>query len=229
MENKQKRVPKSDVKFKVNLTEEQKEVKKSVWENDVTFVLGTFGSGKTFAATQIALDLFFKREVNKIIIARPVNFDATGYLKGGMFQKLEYHLTPIIQNLYASYEPKLIDKMLEEKEIQIFPIEYMRGITFENAVTIIDEINELNYDDFKLTLTRLGKESKLIYTGSVEQITAKFNSCLYDIMRLQNFPGVGFHVLTANHRNEAIIKILDYLEKDKQTINGKEKLLVKQN
>jgi hypothetical protein len=48
-------------------------------------------------------------------------------------------------------------------------------------------------------------------------------------MRLQNFPGVGFHVLTANHRNEAIIKILDYLEKDKQTINGKEKLLVKQN
>ena len=223
MENKQKRVPKGDIKFKMQLSEEQKEVKKSVWEKDVTFVLGKAGSGKTAVAAQIALDLLFKRRVNKIIIARPLNFDATGYLKGSINEKLEFHLSPIIQNFYASYDSKAIDKMIEEKEIQIFPIEYMRGITFEDAVTIIDEVNEMNFIDFTLTLSRLGKHSKLIYTGSLEQIRPGYNSCLYEIVKLQDCEEIGFHVLTSNHRNDIIYKVLDHIELkniQNETIDG---------
>lgn len=211
-----KKVRKTDIKYGVQLTEEQKLVKASVWEKDVNIVLGDFGTGKTLSACLIALDFLFRNDTNidKIILTRPINFEATGYIKGGIDEKMALHIMPLKQNLYQVYGADKIDKLFTDKMIQIIPIDYMKGITFVNAITIVDEFEDITYDDFKLILTRLGKGSKLIFTGSEEQISSSVGrlSCISKIKCLKDSNLVGFHRLTVNHRNEDIVKILNYID-----------------
>lgn len=213
-----KTVQKTPIKYNVSLTEEQKLVKASVYNKDVNFVLGDFGTGKTLVACLIALDFLFKKDnnIDKIIITRPIDFNATGYLKGTIEEKMALHIMPIKQNLYNAYNKEKIDKLFQEGVIQVLPIDYMKGMTFLNSITIVDEFEDITYDEFKLILTRLGKGSKLIFTGSEEQIDKKlsYSSCIHRIKCLKDSDFVGFHTLTVNHRNEDIFKILNYI-KDK--------------
>lgn len=207
------KVRKTDIKYGFQFTEEQKLVKEGVYQKDVTIILGEFGSGKTACAAQIALDLLFKGHVSKIYITRPIDFSATGYLTGDADQKLAFHLFPIKQNLYACYRKDKIDELFKDGIIQIVPIDYMKGMTFADSCTIVDEFEDINYDDFKLILTRLGKDSKLIFTGSEEQINIK-DSCIPKIKCLKNYEPVNYHVLTSQHRNENIMGILDYIKEN---------------
>ncbi len=210
-----KRTPKTEIKFQLTLTEEQREVKASVYEKDVVFVLGDFGTGKTLVACQIALELLFKRKIEKIIITRPIDFEATGYIKGSVEEKMAMHIMPLKQNFYMAYGKEKVDSLFKESIIQILPIDYMKGMTFTNACTIVDEFEDIDYASFKLILTRLGKDSKLIFTGSEEQTDKKLliTSCLRRIKKLERSDLVGWHVLTENHRNKDIQKIIDYIEK----------------
>ena len=213
---KQKKVPKTPIKFNVQLNEEQKAAKQLVYDKDVNFILGSWGTGKTATACQIALDMLFKSHngIDKIYISRPIDFTATGYLKGTISEKLSLHVMPIVQNLYACYNKEKIDKLFADNVIQIIPIDYMKGMNQSNSVTIIDEFEDINYHDFKLILTRLCKGSKLIFTGSEEQIDVK-DSCIDKIKLLRESGLVGYSVLTINHRNEYIDKIIDYIENKK--------------
>lgn len=210
------KVQKTPIKYSLSLTEEQKLVKASVYERDVNFIMGDFGTGKTLAACLIALDFLFKKDnnIDKIIITRPIDFNATGYLKGSMDEKMALHIMPVKQNFYCAYGKEKIDKLFSDGTIQILPIDYMKGMTFLNAITIVDEFEDITYDEFKLILTRLGKGSKLIFTGSEEQIDKKLKdtSCIHTIKHLKDSNLVGFHTLTINHRNQSIAKILDYIK-----------------
>lgn len=204
---------KNEIKYNISLNEEQKEVKRKCYEYDVNVILGNAGSGKTQCACLIALDMLFKKQIDKIIISRPINFKATGYLSGSISEKLEYHLMPIKQSFYAAYDKRKIDKLFEEGIIQIIPIDYMRGVNFKDAIAIIDEIQETSYEDFKLILTRLCKGSKLIFTGSEEQVTDSVkNSAIHKIKLLKTYPYIGYTELLTNHRNESIFKILKFID-----------------
>lgn len=202
---------KSEIKFLVDLDGEQKLVKKGVYDKDVTIILGDFGSGKTYCAANIALDLLFKKHIKTIYITRPIDFSATGYLSGTASEKLAFHTFPIRQNFYTAYNKVKIDELFADGTIQIVPIDYMKGMTFVDSCTIVDEFEDIDYDEFKLILTRLGKGSKLIYTGSAEQIDVK-NSCISKVKCLQHCNDVNFHILTSQHRNENIIKILNFIK-----------------
>lgn len=210
----EKRKPRTTPKLNIQLNEEQKEVKECVFANDVTLILGDYGSGKTLCATAIALDLFHKREVNKIIVARPFDFKATGFLTGGLDEKLQYHMLPIKHNFYQCYDPSKIDEYYKDSNIQILPIPYLRGVTFVNSVVVVDEIQEMSYEDFELILTRLGRGSKLIFTGSQEQNVLGKKSCIDRVMKLKDSDLVCFKELKQNHRNGIVPKILEFL-KDK--------------
>lgn len=207
-----------EIKYRIQLSDEQKKVKASVFEKDVNFVFGDYGSGKTQAACLIALDLVMRKDVpiKQMIITRPINFNATGYLKGSMSEKMAFHILPIKQDLYQAYTKEKIDAMFDDGTIQILPIDYMKGITFLNAVTIVDEFQDMNMDDFKLVLTRLGVGSKLIFTGSEEQISTKLGetSCIHRVKCLKTFDKVGFHTLTMNHRNGIISEILNHIKEN---------------
>ena len=69
--NNEKKAPKGNVRFSISLSEEQKKAKGEILKHPFNFIMGNAGSGKTLLAVQIALDLFFKREYNKVIITRP--------------------------------------------------------------------------------------------------------------------------------------------------------------
>lgn len=210
------KVQKTPIKYQIQLNEEQKAVKEGVFKFSTTFIIGSWGTGKTLTAVQIALDLVFRKDTSfdKIILSRPIDFSATGFLKGSADEKMAFHIFPLKQNLYALYNKEKIDKMFLDGIIQVIPIDYMKGITATNAIMIIDEFEDIKYDDFKLIATRLGKGSKLIFTGDLAQAENKKESCINKILCLEHSGLVNFHKLTANHREPEIIEILKYIEEN---------------
>lgn len=203
---------KNPIKYQIQLNDEEKAVKTSAYEKDIIFLVGKAGSGKTLTACHIALDMLHKGEVNQIIVCRPFDFKPTGYLTGGLDEKLEYHIMPIKHNFYQIYNHTKIDEYFKESKIKILPIPYLRGITFLNSAIIVDEIQEMDYSDFELVLTRLGKNSKLLFTGSVEQNVIGSKSCINQVYKLKDCHIVAWHELTSNHRNENIFEILNFLK-----------------
>lgn len=212
--NKLKRKLKTEPKFKINLSQEQRDAKAKFYEYDVNFVLGDFGSGKTLLSCEIALSAFRKKQFNKIVIARPITGDDLGFLPGDMHQKMQPWIAPIIHNFNMLQGKVLTEKMIAEGEIEILPIKYAKGITYVDSVVIIDEFTDLNYLDFRTMLTRLGRDSKIIFCGSEEQIDLKMKkySCIHEVEKLEDSGIVGYSTLTDNHRNEDIMKIINYLE-----------------
>ena len=213
--NIEKRKPKNEPRLNLSLNEEQKEVKRLFYEFDVNFVLGDAGSGKTLASTAIALTSFRKREYDKIVVTRPIVRNSLGFLPGEMGAKMKPWIVPIIHNFNMCQASSTTEKMMEDNQIEILPIDFAKGITYVNSVVIIDEFQDMDYDDFRIMLTRLGKDSKIIFCGSKEQVhpSMKSTTCLEKAMRLDGSGLVGFSELTSNHRNPALVDIINYLEK----------------
>ena len=111
--------PKSNVNFSITLSEEQKAAKSNVLSHPFNFILGKAGSGKTLLAVQIALDQYFKREIDKIIITRPtVTTEDNGFLPGSEAEKMEPWLVPIRDNMRKAYnKPQILEKMEAEDQI----------------------------------------------------------------------------------------------------------------
>lgn len=212
--NLEKRKPKSEPRINLTLNPEQKEVKRLFYEYDVNFVLGDAGSGKTLVSTAIALTAYRKREYDKIIITRPIVKNSLGFLPGEVEAKMKPWTFPIIHNFNMCQASSTTDKMLENKDIEILPIDFAKGITYVNSVVIIDEFQDMNYEDFRIMLTRLGKDSKIIFCGSKEQVhySMEKNTCLSKVLKLKESNLVGFSELKSNHRNNALVDILKYLE-----------------
>jgi len=136
----QKRRPKNPIKFNVQLNEEQKLAKQLILESPITAIKGMAGSGKTLVATQVALDLLFTKQVEKIIITRPtVSKEDIGFLPGDLQAKMDPWLAPIYHNLHMLYSKEKIDKELENGNIEIVPFAFMRGRTFVKSFVIVDE------------------------------------------------------------------------------------------
>jgi len=122
---KAKRKHKGPIKFKLTLNEEQKEAKKVILETPVTLLKGMAGSGKTLLACQIALDLYFQKEIEKIVISRPtVAKEDIGFLPGDLKEKMDPWLAPIYSNLYMLYSKEKIDQMIKDEELEIVPFAF---------------------------------------------------------------------------------------------------------
>jgi phosphate starvation-inducible protein PhoH and related proteins len=120
---KQKRIPKTPIKFKLQLNEEQKIAKEEILNNTLTLLAGSAGSGKTLLACQIALDGLFCKQYDKIIITRPtVSKEDIGFLPGDLREKMDPWVQPIYQNMYALYDKEKIEKYIENDQIEIVPV-----------------------------------------------------------------------------------------------------------
>jgi phosphate starvation-inducible protein PhoH and related proteins len=208
----QKRKPKTPIKFNLVLNEEQKQAKAIILENPVTVLKGMAGSGKTLVAVQAGLDLFFNKEVEKIVITRPtVSKEEIGFLPGDIKEKMDPWLAPIYHNLYALYSKDRVDKELENGNIEIVPFAFMRGRTFLNAFVVVDEAQNVTHDQMETVIGRLGKNSKMVICGDMAQIDLKIKkeTGFSFLSRIEEqVPGFRVFELKQNHRHEIVSPIL---------------------
>jgi len=213
--NKEKTPPKNDIKYSITLSEEQKHAKAKIIETPFNFLLGQAGSGKTMLAVQIALDMFFKRQVNKIIITRPtVSNEDNGFLPGSLAEKMDPWLVPIRSNMRKVYnKPEILDKMEKEENIELVSLSHFRGRTFDNAICIVDEFQNLTKQQLQMVLSRLGKDSIMILTGDKHQVDLKFknDSAIHEVPKIRESRFVNEIILKDNHRHESLTEILRLL------------------
>ena len=215
--NTEKRQPKGDITYKVQLTEEQKEVKRECFNYKVNVITGDAGTSKTFTATHIALDMLFKRQIDRITIMRPtVATEDIGFLPGDARSKLEGWLLPVIENFKTLYDKNKIEKLIEEEVIRILPLQFCQGVTFHNELTLLDESQNCTKEQLNMVMTRVGRGSTLLITGDVRQNQLK-NKSLSGFQELLNLKGktelIGFHELKENYRDPVVREILNLYNK----------------
>ena len=154
----------------------------------IIFATGPAGTGKTMMAVLAAIKAFREGAVSRIVITRPavgVDDESHGFLPGDLNQKMEPWTRPIIDVMQEYYRPQEIARMLEDQQIEISPLAYMRGRTFKNAWIIADEMQNATPGQMKMLLTRLGENSKLVITGDTRQADRKeADNGLLDFKRL---------------------------------------------
>lgn len=214
--NSNKKPPNGKIKFTITLSEEQKQAKANILQYPYNFLTGKAGSGKTLLAVQIALDCFFTRKVDKIIITRPtVSNEDNGYLPGSLNEKMEPWLVPIRSNMRKVYnKPAILEKMENDDNIELVSLAHFRGRTFENACVIVDEFQNLTKQQLGMVLGRLGKNSTMILTGDPQQIDLKFSndSAIHDVPKVKESKFVHAVTLKDNHRHAALNEVLKLLQ-----------------
>jgi phosphate starvation-inducible PhoH-like protein len=213
--NKEKKVLKTEPNLRITLNEEQKDLIRQFYEYDFTFALGDFGSGKTQSAVYAAISAFRKKQFNKIWITRPILRNNLGILPAGIDEKLAPYIFPIMQCFDQCQSREATDKMRAAGLLQIMPIDVAKGVTFIDSVVIVDEFQDLTYEDFRTIITRVADNSKIIFCGSKQQISKQIgnDSCIHKVINNLKVSGkVGWVELTSNHRNKALTDIIKLLE-----------------
>lgn len=201
----------------IQLNEEQKEAKRLIFENQIVIVTGRAGSGKSLVCAQAALDFLNKKMTDKVFTTRATIETGTsmGFLPGPLEDKMNPYLEAIIENLEKCCSDKgYVAKLLEEKKLQGWPIQFVRGKTMD-AVLIIEEAQNLTKGEMLALLTRLGKTGHILINGDNDQqdVIIKDGSMngLQYVTRLSKHIEEIKHIhLKTNHRSDLVGKILDY-------------------
>ena len=143
----------------------------SLRTSPLTLGVGPAGSGKTFLVTGVALEKLLAKEVDKIIITRPVveSDEKLGFLPGTLEEKLDPYLRPIYDAIKDHVGPTMAKQLLEREHIEIAPLAYMRGRTFTRSFVILDEAQNATTKQMKMFLTRLGFYTFACVDGDVTQ------------------------------------------------------------
>jgi len=208
---------KNPIKFLINLNEEQKQAKADILNSTITVLRGSAGSGKSMLAANIALDLLFRKEVERIILTRPAvsSGEEIGFLPGDKDAKLAPYTAAIYDNMYRLYNKELIDKHITDGSIEVIPLGFMRGRNLSNCCVVVDEAQNITDRQMELVLGRLCKGSKMLLCGDAAQIDLKDRKLSgFDFIckHLKDVPGFCVVTLKTNHRHaivEPIIKIYD--------------------
>lgn len=155
------------------LTEMQEKYKNSLHNPSFPVVLctGPAGTGKTMIACKEAISLLRSKKINKIVITRPTITveENIGFLPGDIEDKLYPFMIPIYDYFLEYFTKEQIHSLINNGRLEIAPLAFMRGRTFSDAIIIADEMQNSSPNQFKMLLTRIGENSKLIVTGDLQQ------------------------------------------------------------
>jgi len=154
-------------------------------KKDIVFAVGPAGTGKTLIGVMMAIKAFKEKQVDKIVVTRPaVSVDEKhGFLPGSLEQKMEPWTRPIFDVFGEYFWKHEIKGMIEEDIIEISPLAYMRGRTFKNAFIIADEMQNATESQMKMLLTRIGKGSRMVVTGDLQQADRMTHNGLLDFTK----------------------------------------------
>jgi len=174
-------VPQTRKKVEINpITPAQRAYVSAIHNNDITFGVGSAGTGKTYLAALLAMHYMTEGLVNRIVIARPAvtaGGEDIGFLPGGITQKMDPYIRPIIDAFRTYWGTQTIRDYIGCGTIEIVPLAFMRGRTFDDTFIIADEMQNATPDNLLMLLTRYGVRSKMVITGDPVQSDVNGHSC----------------------------------------------------
>jgi phosphate starvation-inducible protein PhoH and related proteins len=204
-------------------TEAQKAYVANLFSHELGFGIGPAGTGKTYLAVAVGVTMLISGAVEKIILSRPAveAGERLGFLPGDMKEKVDPYMQPLYDALNDFLPAKQVQKLMEEKRIEIAPLAFMRGRTLSNAFVVLDEAQNATTMQMKMFLTRLGQGSRMVITGDRTQVDLPrgMPSGLADAERiLKGVKGVTFNYFTSKDvvRHPLVARIIEAYESDEQ-------------
>lgn len=159
-------------KFIVPRSETQRRYIAAIRQYDMVIGIGPAGTGKTYLAMAMAINALMKKQVSRIILARPAveAGEKLGFLPGDIYEKVNPYLRPLYDALFDMIEAEKAYKLIERGVIEIAPLAFMRGRTLNDSFIILDEAQNTTSEQMKMYLTRLGFNSKTVITGDITQV-----------------------------------------------------------
>lgn len=197
----------------------QKRYADAIRENTVTFGIGPAGTGKTYLAMAMAVAALKRKEVNRIILTRPVveAGESLGFLPGTLTEKVDPYIRPLYDALFDMTDMERARDLIEGGVIEIAPLAFMRGRTFNDSFIVLDEAQNTTPEQMKMFLTRLGFNSKMVITGDATQVDLpRGTSGLASVERiLGGVEDIAFCELTGRDvvRHNLVARIVEAYEK----------------
>lgn len=174
----------------------------SIRQNDVNFAIGPAGTGKTYLAVACAVEALEQHKIRRIVLVRPAveAGERLGFLPGDLSQKVDPYLRPLYDALYDTLGFERVEKLIENRVIEIAPLAFMRGRSLNEAFIILDESQNTTIEQMKMFLTRIGFGSRAVICGDITQvdlashITSGLNHCQ---QVLNDIEGIHFTFFTA--------------------------------
>jgi phosphate starvation-inducible PhoH-like protein len=153
-------------------TVNQKHYVDAIRSKTLVFGVGPAGTGKTYLAIALAAQALSSRRVNRIILTRPAveAGERLGFLPGDLMAKVDPYMRPLFDALYDMLEPERVNDFLDNGQIEVAPLAFLRGRTLNDSFVILDEAQNTTPEQMKMFLTRLGFGSQIVVTGDVTQI-----------------------------------------------------------
>jgi phosphate starvation-inducible PhoH-like protein len=208
-------------------TKNQKALVDMLKHNQLVFAVGPAGTGKTYTGVAIAVKALKEKEIKKIILTRPAveAGENLGYLPGDLKEKLYPYMQPLYDALRDMIPTVKLNKLLNDKVIEIAPLAFMRGRTLDNAFVILDEAQNTTPAQMKMFLTRMGMNAKFMVTGDPGQVDLPRNiiSGLKDaLMILKDKKNIGIvHLNEKDVMRHPIVK--EIIDSYNKTDNQKKK------
>ena len=198
----------------------QKEYIDGIRGFDIVFAIGPAGTGKTYLAMAMAAAALVKKEVTRIVLARPAveAGERLGFLPGDLYEKVNPYLRPLYDALHDMMDFGDASRLVQKGVIEVAPLAFMRGRTLNDSFVILDEAQNATTDQMKMFLTRLGFSSKAVITGDVTQTdlpAGKTSGLIEARDLLEGIEGIKFIYFTRDDvvRHPLVQEIIDAYER----------------